>query len=588
MAANAANDSDLPLDKRPDWPTGRPHKPRAAIYCRVSTAEQADSGTSLDTQETACRERATHEQWQIATERIFREEYTGGELERPRLNRLRELVRGRQIDVILCYAVDRLSREPLHGMLLLDECEKHGVRLVFVTEDFDSSPTGKLIQYVRGWAAQLEREKIRERTMRGKRANATAGRVVSPGRWTLYGYTYDKAASCYRIDPLTAPIVKRIFALYAAGQSLREIRTLLMSEGIPSPSGTATWHISALSNLMNHAEYCGDLVYNRREAKYVTRTAEERAYRRHTEGELGVTPLRKQVVTARPESEWIVTLNAIPPLVTREEFARIQERKRENERFAVRNTKHSYPLKMMIRCEECGRVFCGKFRERHEANGTVRVERFYKANCADRARCGSRQFGAAVIEQQVWQLLVASFAPEHLAQLRLAQLDGSEAVDNWRTQRVAVTRTMERLTKEQQRLVRLHTTGDADLDDEGTLELFRAEMRRIEGERKRARVQLDAIIEQEARGNDLRNHQERLLACADEYREGLRRATPADWERIFRHFQIQITVPAHSRLRHVTSVLPLSGEEDDIASTTSRHCERNNSVLWLTETLAAD
>jgi len=64
---------------------------------------------------------------------------------------------------------------PGHGVIITQELEKHSVKLETVTEDVDSSELGKLISYIRGYASKVEAQKIRERTMRGRKARAKKG-----------------------------------------------------------------------------------------------------------------------------------------------------------------------------------------------------------------------------------------------------------------------------------------------------------------------------------------------------------------------------------------------------------------------------
>ena len=79
--------------------------------------------------------------------------------------------------VAIAYAVDRLSREQAHLYILDDECDRAGAEMLFVTEEFDKTPVGKMIRSVKGFAAELEREKIRERTMRGMAAKLASGEL---------------------------------------------------------------------------------------------------------------------------------------------------------------------------------------------------------------------------------------------------------------------------------------------------------------------------------------------------------------------------------------------------------------------------
>ena len=164
---------------------------KSAIYCRVSTDNQEREGTSLQTQKENCLTYCQSKHYEVSYR--FSEAYSGLSLERPELDNLRELVRDEMIDVIVCYSLDRLSRDPGHGVIITQELEKHGIKLETVTEDVDNSELGKLISYIRGYASKVEAEKIRERTMRGRKARAKEGRFCSGGA-KLYGYDYIKVS----------------------------------------------------------------------------------------------------------------------------------------------------------------------------------------------------------------------------------------------------------------------------------------------------------------------------------------------------------------------------------------------------------
>lgn len=131
---------------------------RAAIYCRVSTDDQEKEGTSLQTQLEACLKYCQEKGYQVV--RRFSETYSGLTLERPKLTEMRDLVRANDLDVIVVYCLDRLSRDPYHGVELTQELENHHVTLEAVTETVESTEVGKLINYIRGFASKLEADKI--------------------------------------------------------------------------------------------------------------------------------------------------------------------------------------------------------------------------------------------------------------------------------------------------------------------------------------------------------------------------------------------------------------------------------------------
>ena len=106
---------------------------RAVIYSRVSTDAQERDGTSLDTQERACIEFAEENSWNI-TERV-RETASAHMLERPGLTRVRDLLRDGFVDVIVSFAIDRLTRQQNHMGILLDDIEAAGAKFCLVTKE---------------------------------------------------------------------------------------------------------------------------------------------------------------------------------------------------------------------------------------------------------------------------------------------------------------------------------------------------------------------------------------------------------------------------------------------------------------------
>ena len=154
-------------------------QPRAGIYVRVSTGGQEQDGTSLETQEAACRAYAAQHGYIVSEGHVYREVHSGADLHgRPLLTAMRAAVRARQVDAVVCYALDRLSRKQTHVAIVTDDFEQADARLLFVTEDFEDGPVGTFIRNAKAFAAELEREKIRERTMRGRRARVEGGKPL--------------------------------------------------------------------------------------------------------------------------------------------------------------------------------------------------------------------------------------------------------------------------------------------------------------------------------------------------------------------------------------------------------------------------
>ena len=130
----------------------------------------------------------------------------------------------------------------MHGVILIEELEKHHVALEAVTETIDSSEVGKLISYIRGFASKLEASKIRERTLRGRRARAKEGRIPGGGSARLYGYDYvsatQKNGGRRTINDAEAVWVRRMYEwLVDEGLSSNSILYRLRAHNAPTKSG---------------------------------------------------------------------------------------------------------------------------------------------------------------------------------------------------------------------------------------------------------------------------------------------------------------------------------------------------------------
>ena len=143
---------------------------RAALYARVSTDKQAEK-YGIPSQIEALRKRCLERDWTMVLDgdkdAFIDDGYSGAELDRPALNRLRQAAREGRVDVVLAYDPDRLSRKLYHQMILAEEFEKQGIKLEFVTQDMGNSPEDRMFFNMRGLVAEYEREKIRERHYRG-------------------------------------------------------------------------------------------------------------------------------------------------------------------------------------------------------------------------------------------------------------------------------------------------------------------------------------------------------------------------------------------------------------------------------------
>lgn len=231
---------------------------RAALYVRVSTAEQADpglNGGSLESQEARCR--ALCEARGLDVARVFIDGgQSGGTLDRPALAELRAAVAAGDVAVVVVYAVDRLSRRQSDTLALLEEFEAGGAGLAAASQPFDTTtPAGRAMLGMLAVFAELQRAEIRERTTVALRAKRARGEAV--GR-VAFGLGRDGAG--FERDPQTWPTVARILGERAGGTSCQAIADGLNRDLIPTataarPSnralveGPGHWHAATVAKL---------------------------------------------------------------------------------------------------------------------------------------------------------------------------------------------------------------------------------------------------------------------------------------------------------------------------------------------------
>jgi site-specific DNA recombinase len=203
-------------------PTTNGHGPKSAIlYARVSTDEQARSGYSLAQQIEALRAYADREGYEVLEE-VQDPGQSGASLERPGMDRVRDLVAAGGVSVVLAQDRDRFAREPAYHYLLRKEFEEYGCKIRALNDRGDDSPEGELTDGILDQLAKFERAKTAERTRRGRLRKAREGKIVA-GRSPRYGFKFNATRDAYEVDDEKMVVVRRIFREVADGATLREL-----------------------------------------------------------------------------------------------------------------------------------------------------------------------------------------------------------------------------------------------------------------------------------------------------------------------------------------------------------------------------
>jgi len=413
---------------------------RVIVYSRVSTDAQERDGTSLDTQERACLDFTRQPGWRVVE--AIRDAASGFSLDRPGIERVRRLLRDGAADVVLAYAVDRLSRNQNHIGVLVDEIQQAGARLEFVTERFEDTAVGRFILAARAFVGEVEREKMGERTTRGKLERARSGRIPQAYGLGCYGYVYNRATGQREIEPYQAEVVRRMFRRFAETRSFSAVSNELNDVGIPAHRGPR-WYANTVRNMLKNESYAGRMFFNR--ARWTAR-------RSGTDGK------RRRSPVARPRDEWVEIPGASPRIVDEALWLRVQEIIADAERKPKHTKIRTYPMRGRLRCGVCGSAMVGQ-----TMTSKGREYRYYGCrHIYDRRTgtdCTSRYVRADDLERGLWQEVRKALSDPRVI---LNELYGDAQPETDEAELAAIEAKLASLAAREKRLVTLFSFGEVD------------------------------------------------------------------------------------------------------------------------------
>lgn len=312
-------------------------KLKAVAYCRVST-EKDDQANSLKSQRSYFNDYIIkNKDWELVE--IFADEGLSGTSTKKRkeFNRMIEMARNKEIDLILTKEVSRFARNTVDTLIYTRELKNIGVGVLFINDNINTLDNdGELRLTIMSSIAQEESRKTSERVKWGQTRRMEQGIVFGNG---IYGYHLKNGVLSINNDE--AGIIREIFNKFLnEGKGTQTIARELTLAGV-KPKRTREWSSTAILKFLRNEKYCGDLL-------------QKKSY----------TPsyLEHKKITNNDIEEKVLIENHHEPIISKDMWLKTQEELLRRLPSEEVRTKHSnrYWCSGKLICGECGRRFVSK------------------------------------------------------------------------------------------------------------------------------------------------------------------------------------------------------------------------------------
>jgi site-specific DNA recombinase len=327
-----------------------------AIYCRVSTEEQASEGYSISAQKQVLRQYASLYGWQIAEEYVD-EGISGKNIKgRPAMQRLVTDIDKNKFQAVLVWKISRLSRNMLDTLMLLDKFEEFDVKFISYSENFDtSSPIGKLVVQLMASIAEMERNTLSENVKLGMTQRAKEG---SWNGGVVFGY--DSLKKELVINHKEAEVVHLIYSLYAEGKGLKAIANHLNKAGYRTKHNRH-FSINGIATILDNHVYIGKIRWLQME---------------------NWDKKRRRGKNSNP----ILVDGKHEPIIS-DELWSIVRALRQSKSFKQRQSNEPFLLSSILRCPDCGQGMVPSITTSTRKDGSKQKHRYYV--CSDFHNKGS-------------------------------------------------------------------------------------------------------------------------------------------------------------------------------------------------------
>jgi len=394
---------------------------RGAAYCRFSSDMQREE--SIDAQLRAIHDYAERNNMIIVAEYVDRAKSATSD-QRPEFQRMVKDSSDNLFDVVIVHKLDRFARNRYDSAHYKHQLKRNGVVLRSIVENLDDSPESIVLESVLEGMAEYYSQNLAREVMNGLTENALKG--VHTGGIPPFGYDVDPQTKKLVLNEYEAEGVRLIFKKVIEGIGYTEIINELNALGYKGKRGQV-FAKNSLWSILRNPKYTGDYYYNRSNSKNID--GKRSGY--------------------KDESEFIVIKDAIPAIISREDFAKAAERqKRRMQTRKHSHAKEDYILTGKMICGECGGSYVGARRSRSKDNSywvAYGCNRRYRTKSYG---CNNKEISKTFIEKYVLDKLAEyvfsddcaeKINTEYNAYLKSQHSESFEAVKKLQTELKQVT-----------------------------------------------------------------------------------------------------------------------------------------------------
>lgn len=441
-----------------------------AIYSRKSRF--TGKGESVENQIEMCREylRIHFGEDEAKNAVIYEDEgFSGKNLDRPQFKAMFEDIKSGKISAVLCYRLDRISRNIGDFANLITELTSMGVAFISIKEQFDTnSPMGRAMMYIASVFSQLERETIAERIRDNLHELSKTGRWlggVTPTGYSSVGETSMningkmKKAFHLAVKEDEMQIVKLIFSLFLEHNSLTACESYLLAHNYKTKNGRDFTRFSIRGILTNPVYMIADIdAFEYFKNSNVDLYSDEEEF----DGTHGMMVYNRtlqeqgKATKIKPMEEWIVSVGKHQGFINGRDWIKVQTMLDKNKSKSYRKPKsHTALLSGILKCE------CGEFMRPHmttRMNKDGEYTYYYSCNMKLRSkgsRCNNKNINGNEIDKKVIAAVkaLANNGDDYFESLKSALSENKIKSENISNEQARLEEEMEKKEKEIEALV---------------------------------------------------------------------------------------------------------------------------------------